>query len=889
MSKIKVLIVDPLASEVLQTFSATYPWYHFDYRPELSAQELSYQLSEGDYSALIVGMKDINEEALRTWRNAKPYSNLCVVRAGSEPSHIDYAAAVKLNITVMNTPGASKAPVIDYITKRIENNGQNKVLSIIGFGAIGKEVAKVAQERGYLVKAYSPHLSIQKAESYGISYADTPQNALKDADVVVLTAHLVTNEAAWKVNKYTSQENLIPSEGIINQAALENLKKGAKVINPSRPWLIEVASLKSLLEADHLSFVSFNTGVNDLKKLNQHFPDLMSLGNVEGILASSLMTPAAKSNVAKAALKRVINFCDKQQVLSPIFGNALWSGSTFDIKMTKRIESIANILTPPIGEIPQLSNIATNNIASLTLNRKNHKEKVIFVGAGVESLVSVMEFVQQVEANGTRDNYHIIVVDKEAEAACGTTFGNGGNVTAIEGLTGLKLGNSSLTRFHKAIESDPKSDGWLVMHPDRMTPEQRQWCILAYKLSRKEFSHIYYASAQTITNLGKVSMENAKAFFAKNPHLKESAQFQYLDKEDEWLIRIHDKPERRQANFEYFQSLGVKVKLMDFKEITIQQPGLKGLMHQEGEAQSLIETGGVAMHGGCINARAFTRGLACELANKHDVVFHYRTEVEDILINAKGQVVGLESSQGFINADKVIISSGIHTKFFKNLNISIPVQPVGGCTLTIPVSKEIHSFPMKPFKMVTEDGVIVFSPHVPPNHKRATELRVGGMYWYDPLMNSDTRSPQAKYGLEKLKYYVSLVFPELYETLKAERCFNEWVGFRPYTPDNVPIIDELKNLRGTRNTSSGIWINMGHGPGGTSYSFASAKLLVSQILGKPITLPGVESDAFSLERFNYYRTTDKDKTYVEYMKESLHHIPAKAKEEEKSTFSRSRL
>lgn len=863
----RVLIADPFNQGVKEEFIQEWgvKGYEVVYKPSLKGEALTAELAAGNYDALIVGMKDVKEEMLQAWREKKPGANLCVIRAGSEPSHIDHITAAELGIAVMNTPGASKDPVVKYVKERLPENGKGKTLAIIGYGEIGKDIVKEAIKRGFRVQVYSSHLTPIQAETEGVIYAGTTAAALKKADFVAISTHLVERAQANKINQLAGTPVVSPSAGIIDRGALSGLNKGAHIINISRPWICNIADLQEAQRCGQVGQVDFNTGSHDIEKLKNSCPDFCAGETTRIDLASNFMTAEASRNLGVQAVKRLIGFHENGQVITPLFNGDLWRG--------KQRRSFSTTVT---REAPPAKRQWDDKGMS--------KERVVFVGAGIESLVSVMEFARQTLGDGTRGQYELIVVEKEPEAACGTTFCNGGNFTNIEGLTGLKLGSTSLTRLHKSLTGDQNSDGWLTTSLDEMTVEQREWALLSHKLASKKHADIYQGAAQIITDLGQYSVAEAQSFFSEFPHLRQAAHFQYQGGENTWLVRIHDKPERARANYEYFKGLGTNVIPLSYDDMLVQQPGLSDAAIRD----KMIASGGVGMKGGCINAREFTRGLAKTLQREHDVIFHYNTQANDIELDSHGRAVGIRTSKDFIRADQLVVSTGVDTSLFKGKGIYVPVQPIGGCTLTVPIPKHIPHYPRVPFKVISDDGVIVFSPHLPEGESKPTELRIGGMYWYDPQRNKDLSSPQAQYGTGRIKEYLRQVFPVLYGEAHKQNTFNEWVGFRPYTPDNVPIIDKVTEVNGRKCQNTGIWMNMGHGPGGTSYSFASAQLLVARMQGKSLDIPGTKPEDFALSRFEKYKQLDQapshgtgkkkphgqERQYSTYARPSLSDIPS---------------
>lgn len=56
-----------------------------------------------------------------------------------------------------------------------------------------------------------------------------------------------------------------------------------------------------------------------------------------------------------------------------------------------------------------------------------------------------------------------------------------------------------------------------------------------------------------------------------------------------------------------------------------------------------------------------------------------------------------------------------------------------------------------------------------------------------------------------------------------------WIGFRPMSVDNLPIIGKFPNV-------DNVFLNTGHGSRGSIYSFGSAKLISEIVLGKKTSI-----------------------------------------------------
>ena len=108
---------------------------------------------------------------------------------------------------------------------------KNKVLGIIGFGNIGKTVAKICS--GFDMKViYFDTIKLSKKEErlHNVSYA-SKTNLLKKSDIISLHLHLNSK-----------------TKNLINKKNIKILKKNAIIINVSRANLIEKKAIQIALK-----------------------------------------------------------------------------------------------------------------------------------------------------------------------------------------------------------------------------------------------------------------------------------------------------------------------------------------------------------------------------------------------------------------------------------------------------------------------------------------------------------------------------------------------------------------------------------------------------------------------------------------------------------------
>lgn len=433
---------------------------------------------------------------------------------------------------------------------------------------------------------------------------------------------------------------------------------------------------------------------------------------------------------------------------------------------------------------------------------------IVFIGAGILSLVSVKRLLDRLGSN--RSDYKIIVLEKHQQGAVGTTYGNGGSLTAIEGLSALKSGSTALTTLHPSISGNVSDQGWLLDHFNNLPSSTKTWIQQASKILDPNLLPLYNQSAKYLTQLGESSIEYIAQFFRENPRLAIESCFQYFSlTEGQFTCRYTDD-ELYSHHHTFLKILGL-------------------IPHLNLNSKTL------PLAGGCINARAFALALIDQLYHA-GVEFRFNSNISSLcpkkITLSTGEIVA---------ADKIIISTGCDVSIFKTLGITIPITPIGGCTLTVPLPKGVTPETLRPFKLITPQGSLVFSPFFGPQNNY---LRIAGISWLDPSITTDPTSPQARYGFDTLKHYLHSLFPDIYHYAQNSGEWSPWVGFRPYTPDFLPIIGEVR-------PRSDIWINMGHGPGGTAYSFGAADLLLQQVFPNlPYITTSLKPEVFSLDRFN---------------------------------------
>ena len=256
MATYRVLVSDPISEIGVAALNA-HPDISADFKTGLPPEELISII--GEYDALVVrSQTKVTAEVFAAAKKLR-----AVGRAGVGVDNIDRAAATDHGVIVMNTPTGNTISTAEHAftlmlsTARniapahaevlegnfkaarkayqgIELNG--KRLAVLGMGRIGSEFAKRAQAFNMKVVAYDPFLTQSRADELKVELAESPDIALKGADVVTLHVPLTDD-----------------TQHILNEARLASMNPGAIVVNCARGGLIDEPALKAAIESGHIA------------------------------------------------------------------------------------------------------------------------------------------------------------------------------------------------------------------------------------------------------------------------------------------------------------------------------------------------------------------------------------------------------------------------------------------------------------------------------------------------------------------------------------------------------------------------------------------------------------------------------------------------------------
>ena len=205
---------------------------------------------------------------------------------GTGTDNVDLEAARELGITVTNTPGANALAVaehtmallvsvarqIPYLDHEIRQGNwprgemvqlNNKILGLIGLGAIGKYVARMAKGFGMDVIAWTFRPTEERAKESGVRFVSKAE-LLEDSDVVSL--HLRLSD---ETREFLKKEDF------------DLMKPTAFLVNTARGGLVETDALYNALQSKKIAGAALD--VFDQEPL--------PAGDVLATLPNVVMTP----------------------------------------------------------------------------------------------------------------------------------------------------------------------------------------------------------------------------------------------------------------------------------------------------------------------------------------------------------------------------------------------------------------------------------------------------------------------------------------------------------------------------------------------------------------------------------------------------------------------
>ena len=416
--------------------------------------------------------------------------------------------------------------------------------------------------------------------------------------------------------------------------------------------------------------------------------------------------------------------------------------------------------------------------------------RVIVLGSGVIGVASAYYLAQQ--------GAQVTVLDRQAGPAEETSFGNAGQISP-----GYSTPWAAPGIPFKAVK-------WMFQHhaPLAINMDGSMWQLQWMAQMLKNCNAQSYAiNKERMTRVAEYSRDCLR-------ELRKDTGIQYENRSKGTLqvFRNEAQLDMVQRDIAVLKECGVPHELLLKDDLAKVEPALEyakdklvGGLHLPND-----ETG---------DCYLFTNALA-NLAKDLGVEFKFNQNVEKLVVEGD-EIKGVVVNGEVLTADRYVLAFGSYSRdFLKPLELNLPVYPVKGYSLTIPIV-DANFAPQS--TVLDETYKIAIT-------RFDQRIRVGGMAelsGFNHGLNEDRRGT--------LEMVTQDLFPggDL-----AQASF--WTGLRPMTPDSTPIIGatKFKNL----------FLNTGHGTLGWTMACGSGKLISDLVLNHKTD---ISTEGLSIQRYPY--------------------------------------
>ena len=422
--------------------------------------------------------------------------------------------------------------------------------------------------------------------------------------------------------------------------------------------------------------------------------------------------------------------------------------------------------------------------------------KVLILGSGVVGVTSAYYLALK--------GFDVTVIDRQPAVGMETSFANAGQISpgysAPWAAPGVPV-KALKWLFQRHAPLAVKSD---------FTLWQIEWTL---KLLRNCTAKRYDTNKERMVRLAEYSRDCLAELRASTDIAYEARTQGTLQ-----VFRTQKQLDAEAKDIAVLSRLGVPFEHLDPDGCVRAEPALAAVKDKllGGLRLSGDETGDCQM---------FTQNLA-EKAKALGVTFRQDVTIQRLLTN-NNKLSGVEISTNFgvevLHADQYVVALGSYSRqLMKGLGLSIPVYPVKGYSLTVPV---INSAAAPVSTVMDETYKVAIT-------RFDNRIRVGGMAelaGFDLSLNPRRR--------ETLEMVLNSLFPNGGDLSQSQF----WTGLRPMTPDGTPIIGKASEKY------DNVWLNTGHGTLGWTMACGSGQLLADLVANQKTA---IVSDDLALSRYN---------------------------------------
>ncbi|AMW78041.1 D-amino acid dehydrogenase small subunit [Acinetobacter sp. TGL-Y2] len=414
--------------------------------------------------------------------------------------------------------------------------------------------------------------------------------------------------------------------------------------------------------------------------------------------------------------------------------------------------------------------------------------RVIVLGSGVIGVASAYYLAQQ--------GATVTVLDRQAGPAEETSFGNAGQISP-----GYSTPWAAPGIPFKAVK-------WMFQHhaPLAINMDGSMWQLqwMAQMLKNCN-SNSYAINKERMTRVAEYSRDCLR-------ELRKETGISYENRSKGTLqvFRNEAQLDAVQRDIQVLKECGVEHQLLLKDDLAKVEPALEfakdklvGGLHLPND-----ETGDCYM---------FTNALA-NIAKEMGVDFKFNQNVEKLVLEGD-EIKGVVVNGKVLTADRYVLAFGSYSRdFLKPLNLDLPVYPVKGYSLTIPIVDAAFAPQSTVLDETYKIAITRFDQRI----------RVGGMAelsGFNHGLNMDRRAT------------LEMVTQDLFPGGDMQQA-SFWTGLRPMTPDSTPIIGATR--------FSNLFLNTGHGTLGWTMACGSGKLISDLVMNHKTD---INTEGLSIQRY----------------------------------------
>ena len=418
--------------------------------------------------------------------------------------------------------------------------------------------------------------------------------------------------------------------------------------------------------------------------------------------------------------------------------------------------------------------------------------KVVVLGAGIIGTTSAYFLAKQ--------GHEVTVIDRQDSVSMETSHANAGclsyGFTSPWASPGLPF---SVLKWVLTGRSP------LIINPN-MSVETIKFLYRMYKNCNSRSYEINKSRMLRVANYSQKALLEIETDFDLYYEQKKQGSLQ--------LFWDSKEIEKAQKDIAILDKFNINSKLLSAEECVKIEPGLQYVKNKLAGGIQFMDD----FTGNCYLFSTEVYKKCVEMG----VNFEFNTEIKSLQIS-NDKIASVSTDSGEIKADCYSVSLGSYsTKILSKIGIEIPIYPVKGYSITLPVLSN-EDAPQS--TIMDEKNKIAIT-------RLGDRIRVAGMaHLTDFDKNLRTKS------LDSLMSGLHLLFPKSYESSKET---NFWTGFRPSTPDGTPIIGPTP--------FNNLFLNTGHGTLGWTMSAGSGKLLANLVSGID---PEISTEGIDMSRYSF--------------------------------------